>query len=109
MKHACQKFVFIFIVSLFFAFESFGQQEQLISGDFSGMSFERFVHQIESTTKYHFYFDTTETNNLTFNLIVNQKTLQIILQEVFLQTDFRYSIDSDMHVFITKKIGIQTK
>jgi hypothetical protein len=109
MKHTCQKFVLISIASFFFVLKSSGQQEQLISGDFSGMSFGKFVRQIESTTPYRFYFDSAQTNVLTVNLTVNQKKLQEILKELFLQSDFRYSIDDDMHVFITKKILVQTK
>ena len=106
--HARKKFILIFISVILFAAKTFAQREQLISGDFTGMSFGQFVHQIESATSYHFYFDTAQTNNLTVTLSVTQKPLQAVLQLLFNKTDFHFAIDDGMHVFITKKIQIQT-
>jgi hypothetical protein len=107
MKHTCQKLGLI-LFGFFFVAKAFAQQEQLISGDFTGMGFGQFIHEIESKTSYHFYFDTTQTNNLTVNITVNQKPLRTVLQQLFNKTDFRFAIDENGHVFITKKIQIQT-
>jgi hypothetical protein len=107
MKHTCQKLGLIFF-GFFFVAKVFAQQEQLITGDFTGISFGEFIHQIESKTSYHFYFDTAQTNNLTVNITVNQKPLRTVLQQLFNKTDFHFAIDEDGHVFITKKIQIQT-
>jgi hypothetical protein len=107
MKYACQRIGLIFI-AFFFVAKVFAQQEQLISGDFNGMSFGQFVHEVESKTSYHFYFDTAQTNNLTVNITVDQKPLRIVLQQFFDKTDLHFAIDEDGHVFITKKIQIQT-
>src|SRR5579862_3867483 len=107
MKHTFQRLGLIFI-ALFFVFKSFAQNEPLISGDFTGMSFGQFIHELESKTSYHFYFDTAQTNNLTVNISVNQKPLRTVLQQVFNKSDYHFAIDDDMHVFITKKVQIQT-
>ncbi|HEY4875165.1 MAG TPA: TonB-dependent receptor [Puia sp.] len=107
MKHTCQKLGLI-LLGFFFVAKAFAQQEQLISGDFTGMGFGQFIHEIESKTSYHFYFDTAQTNNLTVNITVNQKPLRTLLQQLFNKTDFHFAIDEDGHVFITKKIQIQT-
>jgi CarboxypepD_reg-like domain/TonB-dependent Receptor Plug Domain len=108
MKFACRILVSIFFSSMFFVGKSYAQGEQLISGDFTGMSFGQFVHQIESTTSYHFYFDTAQTNSLGISFTVNKKPLRTVLQELFNKTDFHFAIDDEMHVFITKKIQILT-
>lgn len=107
MKHTCQKLGLI-LLGFFFVAKAFAQQEQLISGDFTGMGFGQFIHEIESKTSYHFYFDTAQTNNLTVNISVNQKPLRNVLQQLFNKTDFHFAIDEDGHVFITKKFQIQT-
>ncbi len=109
MKHICQRFALIFIFSQIFVLKIFAQQEQLITGDFTGMSFGQFVHQIESSTPYHFYFDTSATANISVTLNVSQKPLRTVLQQLFNKTDFRFAIDDDKNIFITKKVEIQTK
>src|SRR5579862_5465789 len=107
MKYTCQRLGLIFL-GFFFVAKVFAQQEQLITGDFTGMSFGQFIHEIESKSSYHFYFDTAQTSNLTVNISVNQKPLRAVLQQLFNKSDFHFAIDDDMHVFITKKIQIQT-
>src|ERR1700691_5240714 len=107
MKHAFQKFVLIFVTVLLLSARSSAQQhEELISGDFTGMSFGQFIDKIESTTSYHFYFDTAQKNEFTINISVNKKPLRLVLQQLFNQTDYHFAIDDDKHVFITRKIQI---
>src|SRR5580704_10554132 len=108
MKPICQRVVLIFIVSQLLQGKIFSQQEQLINGDFTGMSFGQFVQQVESASSYHFYFDTALTSKIMAGFSVSNKPLRAVLQQLFNKSDLHYAIDGDMNVFITKKAEIQT-
>jgi hypothetical protein len=109
MRIAFRKYILLLFGFLLFFSKTFSQHELLIDGHYNGMSFDQFVHQIESESGYHFYFDTAQTNGITVDLIVHQKPLHKVLEEIFRQTDLHFSIDSDLNVFITKKFTLLTK
>src|SRR5258706_11005229 len=85
------------------------QDKKLISGDFQGMNFEQFAKSIESKTDFHFYYNISQFDSFTVNLSVNNKTLNAVLDEVFLHTDFHYSIDPENNVFVIRRYKIDTK
>src|SRR5580704_2492317 len=109
MSHVIRKYLLLLTVSLLFLSKSFSQREPLIDGHYNGMSFDQFVHQIESESGYHFYFDTAQTNGITVDLIVHQRPLHKVLEDIFRQTDLHFAIDSDLNVFITRKYNLLTK
>ena len=109
MSMAPRKYFIVFILSLFFMSKISGQRELLLDGHYNGMSFDQFVRQVESTSGYHFYFDTAQTNLITVDLIVHQRPLHKVLEEIFRQTDLHFAIDSDLNVFITKKFSLLTR
>ena len=84
-------------------------EEERISGNFKALTFEQFVHEIESKTKYHFYYNAAQVDTLTVTLQANQQTLPTLLEKLFSDTDFHYAVDSQQNVFITHGWIIQTE
>lgn len=84
------------------------QEQKLISGNFSGYRFPRFVREIEAQTSYHIYYDSTETDSIEISLNVNQQTLQQVFDIIFKNTDIHYAIGNGNSVFVSKRYSIQT-
>jgi len=106
--------VFCLYSLLLFAFISisnyaFGQQRNLVNGNFNNLTFTKFVSQIESETDYHFYYDLLYTDSLTVNAVVEGKTMNKVLDEVFTGTNFHYAIDPFNNIFITHVREILTR
>ena len=85
------------------------QQRNLINGNFSNLTFTKFVDAIESQTDYHFYFDPLYTDSLTINIVVENKTVNRVLDAAFAGTNFHYAIDQYNHIFITHVREILTR
>src|SRR6185369_12030678 len=87
----------IWLHSLFFfiliSSTALAQQRNIVNGNFSNMTFAKFVDAIESQTNYHFYFDPLYTDSLTINIIVENKTVNRVLDAAFAGTNFHYAID----------------
>ncbi len=102
MKKALRPlFILIFHFSLLVN-SSYGQQTKEISGVFSGISFERFAQMVEQRSPYRFFFNPDETHELSINLNAYQNTLPQLLNQLFKDTEFEYTIDHRDRVFITK-------
>jgi hypothetical protein len=89
---------------------SYGQQaEPLLSGSFQNLSVERFVRQLEAQSPYRFYFDSAAVKKVSVNLTVQQQPLASVLSQAFGQTDLRFAVDAENHVFITSGTAISTR
>jgi CarboxypepD_reg-like domain/TonB-dependent Receptor Plug Domain len=108
MIHACRQFVLASVGLLFFITHSAGQDRKMISGHFNGLTFDQFVQEIETHSDYHFYYTISKADSLTINLEVQEKPLSFVLDQVFANTEFRYAIDDQGNVFITRKYKIET-
>jgi hypothetical protein len=96
---------------LFVSFISsvFAQNDEiLISSDFSSKSFQQVVQELEQKTPYKFFFNSSQLDSLPVTLIVKEKNVSAILDELFYNTDFHYAISASKHVYITKGREIQT-
>ncbi|MFC6997385.1 TonB-dependent receptor [Rufibacter roseus] len=82
---------------------------QTVSGSFSKISFEQFVKQVEAQTTYRFYFNPAQTDSLTVSLEANQQPLPTVLEQLFRNTDYRFAIDGEQRVFVTKGAPLQAK
>ncbi|HMH34755.1 MAG TPA: TonB-dependent receptor [Puia sp.] len=94
---------------LFFSFHAHAQNKLSVTGDFQGVPFEAFVSQVEAQTKCHFYFNNQQTDSFTVNISVREKPLSQVLDQLFKNTEFHYSIDEDNNVFVVKRFKIETK
>jgi len=109
MGNGCRIFVFALFGILILTFDVSGQDKKKITGDFQGLTFEQFANAVEAKTDFHFYFDITQFDSITVNVHASESTLPAILDQIFLNTSFHYSIDAENHVFVVKKFDIQTR
>ncbi len=108
MGYNCRVRVFFLTGFLFLAMRSSAQNRQLISGDFKAVSFDEFVREVESKTSYHFYYNPAQFDSLVVSISVDSKPLKAVLDEIFSGTDFHYAVDNEAHVFVVKKVKIDT-
>lgn len=76
-------------------------QEARISGNFNGISFQKFVDDVESKTSYHFYFNPSHTDSLTVSASPQNQTIRELLNQILANTELRFVIDADANVYIT--------
>lgn len=74
---------------------------QLITGNFTNLKFSEFVSEIENQTDYRFYYNASQFDSLIINTRANRKSIDEVLNEVFRETEFKYSIDRNAYVYIT--------
>ncbi|PSL02638.1 TonB-dependent receptor [Cecembia rubra] len=101
--------IFSLISCLFFQTALHAQEQQKISGLFPGISFPRFAQQVNSMTGYQFYYNQEDLADLQVNISAKDNTLTQILEALFEQTDFKFSIDTEKRVFITKHKPLDLK
>ena len=83
------------------------QNNKQISGDFSGLSFEQFVHKVEAATAYRFYYQLSDVDTITLRIKVSQASLENVLDTIFQSSNLLYTIDSLDHVFVLRRAKIQ--
>ncbi|HEY4967429.1 MAG TPA: carboxypeptidase-like regulatory domain-containing protein, partial [Puia sp.] len=107
MKRAKIISVMIALLAIGSTIKAFGQNKQLISGDFVNIHFDDFVRTVESQSKYHFYYDSLDTDSIIVNMDISDKPLSLILENVFLHTEVHFFIDTFNRVFIIRNNPIQ--
>ena len=75
----------------------------LINVDFKNATIPVIVADIESKTNFHFYYKAAEFDSLRVTLSTNAVSLQFILNKAFNNTAFKFSIDQQNNVFLTKE------
>jgi hypothetical protein len=103
---------FIFIIILFCCTlaqytASAQQAEPVITARFDSLKASAFVLELEKQTGYRIYYDTTGFDSVIVVLDIQQKPLSQVLDMVFTNTDFKYTIYYNQ-VFITKGAAITT-
>jgi len=104
------KIVIYYTVSflLLFGFTARSQNRQLITGDFTGLHFQKLAQEIESQTDYYFYYDSAETDSIRINLRADHLSLQQVLDTVFKGSDLHYMIRDEKYVIVSNHYTIQT-
>jgi len=97
-----------FVLSTLLYIQVHAQKKGLVSGNFIEIPFYQFVQETESQTGYHFYYDPHQTDSIIITYKAIEEPLAAVLQNVFQNTQFRFSFDDNNNVFITKKTAIQT-
>ena len=93
---------------LLFFLQARAQEEKRITGNFEGYSFSRLTARLEAETGYHFYYDPADLDSLSIEMTLNKATIRQVLNELFQNTDFHYSIDTSKRIFITRRVTIVT-
>src|SRR4029078_8956081 len=78
------------------------KSDTLVTVDFSEMKIEQFVRELEAQTGFHFYYITSQFDSLKINFSVKEKPLRKVLELVFVNTSFHFSIDQRKNVFLIK-------
>ena len=105
MKLIQYSIIFLFCLS---TITGSAQDQNLISGNFSGYRFPSLVREIEKQSSWHIYYDSADTDSLEINFTANQLSLQQVFDIIFKNTDIHYAWGSDNNVFISKRYTIQT-
>lgn len=103
-------FIFIIILCCFTLAQhtaSAQQGEPVITARFDSLKASAFVLELEKQTSYRIYYDTTGFDSVIVVLDIQQKLLSQVLDMVFTNTDFKYTIYNNQ-VFITKGTAITT-
>lgn len=74
---------------------------KLITGTFKHVKFSEFVSEIESKTDYRFYYNPAQLDSLIVNTSVTRKPVSDILNEIFKETEFKYSVDRNDYIYVT--------
>jgi hypothetical protein len=98
----------LFVLICLSGLKSFAQDQQMITGNFTGYHFPQLVREIEKQTSYHIYYDSADTDSLEINLSASQLSLQQVFDIIFKNTDIHYAWGSGNNVFISKRYSIQT-
>ncbi len=84
------------------------KKDSLVSGSFLNLKFDKFAKELEKQTPYKFFFDLKSTDSLIVNVTVGQKTIQSVLDQIFVDTDFHYAMDDQKNIYIVRGITIQS-
>ncbi|MGN6494813.1 MAG: TonB-dependent receptor [Agriterribacter sp.] len=85
----------------------FAQEVPAVTGEFKGLKASQFVEQLEKTTGYRFYYDTTAFDSVKVDMVVQQQPLDKVLQLAFDSTDYRFTIYNQT-VFIVRGAPVTT-
>ena len=77
-------------------------QEKLYSVDFKQAKIADIVADLEAKSKFHFYYDQNEVDNLTITVKVEQKSILSLLKIVFDNTGIFFTVYKD-DIFLTNK------
>jgi hypothetical protein len=98
-----------FVLGFFIGISCVAQEKKavLISGDFRGITIDEFVRQIEAKTPFHFFYNPSEFDLLVVNAEVKDKPLEELLNEIFKNSDYNFSIDQQ-RIFLLKGHTLKT-
>lgn len=104
------RYLYLIILCFFISKVSLAQgtDSRQISVNFQQANIEQIVNDLESKTGYHFYYDPIAFDSLRVTLQINQQPLKTILDNVFKDTRFHYSITAQQEVLLTKDRIVQT-
>ncbi|MEO6818860.1 MAG: TonB-dependent receptor [Ginsengibacter sp.] len=78
------------------------QEKNEITGNFIESTFDDFVNKIEAQTSYTFYYDRKTMDSFRVTIQIKDAFLSSLLNKVFENTQFEFSIDKKNNVFITR-------
>jgi len=102
-----KKFLLFFLVVVS-TFTGYGQDRDVISGNFNGYTFEKFVDEAERQTPYTFYYRKAWIDSLVIQIGPYQGDVSGFLNKIFEGTELKFAIAPDKKVYITKERSIAT-
>src|SRR6187549_319033 len=102
-------FILIFFFSFFYSIAVHGQARPLITGNFKEIKLGQFIREVESSSGYHFYYDSLQIDSIQVSLTVKDQPLDKVMEKALANTGFNFSIDQYNNVFVIKDIFIKTE
>ncbi|MBD0333009.1 MAG: TonB-dependent receptor, partial [Chitinophagaceae bacterium] len=102
------KFLLFALTVLLFCGSAISQRNLRITGNFSNIRFNEFVHRIEASSGYQFFYREQELDTFKVDISVTETPFSDLLRQIFQNTTFYFSIDTVGHVFILRNYSIQT-
>ena len=84
------------------------QQNQTISGNFSGITFKKFAEAVEAQSDYTFYYKDIWVDSLVVNARAENESIESVLNKVLSHSDLQFAVDAKHHIYITKNRAIMT-
>ena len=106
MRHSY--FILIILFSFFYSITLQGQTRPLITGNFKEIKLGQFIREVESSSGYHFYYDSLQIDSIQVNLTVKDQPLDKVMEKALANTGFNFSIDQYNNVFLIRDIIIKT-
>jgi hypothetical protein len=106
MRHSY--FILIIFFSFFYSIAVQGQTRPLITGNFKELKLAQFIRELESSSGYHFYYDSLQVDSIQVNLTAKDQPLDKVLEKALANTGFNFSIDQYNNVFLIRDIIIKT-
>jgi hypothetical protein len=106
MRHSY--FILIIFFSFFYSIAVQGQTRPLITGNFKELKLGQFIRELESSSGYHFYYDSLQVDSIQVNLTVKDQPLDKVMEKALANTGFNFSIDQYNNVFLIRDIIIKT-
>jgi hypothetical protein len=97
MKSAAFVFILLAAVSLVR-----GQETERFSVSLSQAPLSELAKQLESSGRYRFYYNPSETDSILITVSAQNETLSEILTKAFANSELRFSIDNENNVFLLK-------
>ena len=88
---------------------SWSQTETRVSGEFKNVTFTQFIEELEKKSDYRFFFNPVWVDSLVITIIVSDKTISEILDEVLIDAELKYAITQAHQVYITLKAPVATE
>jgi hypothetical protein len=103
------KLLFILLLAQAICVCGYAQHQTKLDVDFQNISFKQFVSEIESRTAFYFFYEQELLDSINITISAKGITVTELLEKIFLNTEFKFSIDKDNQVYITKNQQIQTE
>lgn len=100
----CWKWTRLLCCIIFCSQQALAQKDTvpLISVQLDSAGIDQLVTVLEKQTNFHFYYDRTQFDSFSVTMHEEKQSVTKILEEVFVSTDFQFSIDESNHIFLTK-------
>lgn len=87
---------------------AFSQARTTITGNFKGLTFSKFVEEVEKQTPYHFYYRQAWVDSLTIQTGDYTGEVSGLLEMIIEGSELKFAISPEYKIFITKERSISS-
>ena len=109
MRSPYKSIILLVVALVLISLRTDAQTEKRFSGEFSNLKFPQFVNEIERQSDYRFYFNPVWVDTLIVNVRVSNKTISQLLDDILADTEFKYAVTENHHIYITQREPLITE